>query len=81
MTKYQIDKIIFKYLDNKNYIILKSETDVYFVENGNDEYAQIRLKNDGTCHIYYVLIDEISHFFYLEYSYSKGVIGRWVGNT
>ena len=81
MTKYQIDKIIFKYLDNKNYIILKSETEIYFVENRDDEYAQIRLRNDGFCFIYWRLIEEISSFFSMEESDSEAIIGRWVENT
>jgi hypothetical protein len=81
MTKYQIDKIIFKYLDNKNYIILKSETSTYFLENRDDEYAQIRLRNDGFCFIYWRLIEEISSFFSMEKSDSEQVIGKWVGNT
>ena len=81
MTKYQIDKIIFKYLDDNNLIILNSETDVYFVENKDDKYAQIRLRNDGFCFIYWSLIEEVSSFFSMEKSDSEAIIGKWVGNT
>jgi hypothetical protein len=76
-----IDKIIFKYLDNKNYIILKTKTDTYFVENEDDQYCQIKLRNDGVCIIYWEIINEISDFFSLEESDSEQVIGRWVENT
>ena len=76
-----IDKIIFKYLDDNNLIILNSETDVYFVEDINYEYAQIRLTNTGICFIVDGLIEEISAFFSMGYIDSKEVIGRWVGNT
>jgi hypothetical protein len=76
-----IDKIIFKYLDDNNLIILNSETDVYFVEDINYKYAQIRLTNTGICFIVDGLIEEISAFFSMGYIDSKEVIGRWVGNT
>jgi len=76
-----IDKIIFKYLDDNNLIILNSETDVYFVEDRNYKYAQIRLTNTGICFIVDGLIEEISAFFSMGYIDSKEVIGRWVGNT
>ena len=77
----QINRMIFKYLDNKNFSILKSETEIYFVENRDDEYAQIRLRNDGFCFIYWRLVVEISDFFSMEESDSEQVIGKWVGNT
>ena len=77
----QINRMIFKYLDNKNFSILKSKTDIFFVENRDDEYAQIRLRNDGFCFIYWRLVVEISDFFSLQSSDSKSIIGKWVGNT
>jgi len=77
----QINRMIFKYLDNKNLIVLKSETDIFFVEDKDDEYAQIRLRNDGFCFIYWGLVVEISDFFSLQSSDSKSIIGKWVGNT
>jgi hypothetical protein len=75
------DKIVFKYLDDNNLIILNSETDVYFVEDRNYKYSQIRLTNTGICFIVDGLIEEISAFFSMGYIDSKEVIGRWVGNT
>ncbi len=75
------DKIVFKYLDDNNLIILNSETDVYFVENKDDKYAQIRLRNDGFCFIYWSLIEEVSSFFSMEKSDSEAIIGKWVGKT
>ena len=77
----QIEKIVFMYLDNKNFSILKSKTDIFFVENRDDEYAQIRLDNNGNCFIYWKLIIEISSFFSMKNSDSQKVIGRWVENT
>ena len=82
ITESQFDKVIFKYLDNQDFIQIKKRDSIYFFNSENDEYAQIRFdKDDGWCGIYYKLIEEISSFFSLEESDSKQVIGRWVENT
>ncbi len=77
-----INKIIFKYLDNQNFIVTESIDRVYFVKSEGDKYGQISYdKTDGWCYIYYKLIDEISTFFSMGYSDSKEVIGKWVEYT
>ena len=82
ITESQIDRAVFKYLDNQDFIIIDTNGSIYFVNSENDEYAQIRFdKNDGWCGIYDKLVDEISSFFSLGKSDSKEVIGRWVENT
>jgi hypothetical protein len=82
ITESQISKIVFKYLDNQDFIQIKIEDSIYFVNSEDDTDAQIRYdKDDGWCGIYYKLIDEISSFFSLEQTDSKKVIGRWVENT
>jgi hypothetical protein len=82
ITESQIDRVIFRYLDNQDFIQIKKGNTIYFVNSEGDEYAQIRyVKDNGWCGIYYELTDEISSFFSLEESDSKQVIGRWVENT
>ena len=82
ITESQREKLIFKYLDNQDFIPIEKGDKIYFVNSEGDEYAQIRYqKDDGYCFIYYNLVDEISSFFSLEESYSEQVIGRWVENT
>jgi len=82
ITESQIDKVIFKYLDNQDFIQIKKGDKIYFVNSESDKYGQIRYdKSDGWCGIYYELIDEISAFFSMEESDSESVIGRWVENT
>jgi hypothetical protein len=82
ITESQLDKVIFKYLDNQDFIQIEKNDKVYFVNSEGDEYAQIRFdKYDGWCFIYYKLIDEISTFFSMQESDSEQVIGRWVENT
>ena len=82
ITEGQFDNMIFKYLDNQDFIQINKGNNIYFFNSENDEYAQIRFDNDdGWCGIYYKLIKEISSFFSLQESDSEKVIGRWVENT
>ena len=83
ITESQIEKVIFKYLDNQDFIIKRMNSDnvTYFVNSVNDVYAQIRYdKKDGWCFMSYKLIEEISSFFSIQDSDSRQVIGRWVEN-
>jgi len=82
ITESQIDNVIFKYLDNQDFIQIERGNIIFFVNSEGDEYAQIRFdKDDGWCFMQYKLIDEISSFFSMEESDSEEVIGRWVENT
>ena len=82
ITESQFDKVVFKYLDNQDFIQIEKNDKVYFVNSEGDEYAQIRFnKKDGWCGIYYELVNEISAFFSIEKSDSEQVIGRWVENA
>ena len=82
ITESQLDNIIFKYLDNQDFIQIKKGDRIYFVNSEGDEYAQIRFnKKDGWYYIYYKLVKEISAFFSMQESDSEQVIGRWVENT
>ena len=82
ITESQLDKVIFKYLDNQDFIQIDKDDRIYFLNSEGDEYAQIRYdKSDGWCYIDSDLIKEISSFFSLGLSGSEEVIGRWVENT
>ena len=83
ITESQFDKVIFKYLDNQDFIQIKKGDSIYFANSESDEDAQVRyVKEDGGwCYIYDELVKEISTFFSIERPVSKKVIGRWVGNT
>jgi hypothetical protein len=80
ITESQLDRVIFRYLDNQDFIQIKIGLLTYFVNSEDDEYAQIKNGNFG-CVISPELIKEISSFFSLDESDSKSSIGRWVGNT
>ena len=49
ITESQLDKVIFKYLNNQDFIQIEKNNRIYFAYSENDEYAQIRFdKDDGT---------------------------------
>ena len=82
ITEGQFDKVIFKYLDNQDFIQIDTNDSIYFVNSEGDEYAQIRYdKKADWCGIYNKLLEEISSFFSLGKSDSEKVISRWVENT
>ena len=82
ITESQLDKVIFKYLDNQDFIQIEKNNRIYFVNSEEDRYAQIRYdKDDGWCMIYYELVNEISAFFSMDEDDSESIIGRWVENT
>ena len=82
ITESQFDKVIFKYLDNQDFIVTGNDTSLFFVNSDDDKYAQIRYdEDDGWCFIHTNLVKEISSFFSLQSSDSEQVIGKWVENT
>jgi len=82
ITESQFDRIVFKYLDNQDFI--KSEEDgfIYFMNSEGDKDIQIRFyEDDGVCTINSLLVREISNFFSLSNGHSIDVIGKWVEYT
>jgi hypothetical protein len=82
ITESQINKLIFTYLDNQDFIQIEKYDSIYFVNSEGDEFAQIRYNmEDGRCYISKKLFKEISSFFSLDESDCEEVIGKWVENT
>ena len=82
INENKLEKIIFMYLEGKNFIIKETPENYYFIENEEDEYAQIRIrKNDKVCFIYNELTEEIESFFSIESPMVKDVLTRYVENT
>jgi hypothetical protein len=76
-----IEKVVFLYLNKRNYIQFETEDRIYFVEN-EDEFATIRYdKDDGWCGISYELVLFLSKLTSTEKSVIEGIIGRWVEDT
>jgi hydroxymethylglutaryl-CoA reductase len=81
ITESQFDNIVFKYLDNQDFVVIKMKNRLYYVNSEDDEYAQIRYHpKDRWCTIHYDLVDEVSKFFSLDYGDSINVINKWIEN-
>lgn len=81
ITESQFDKVIFKYLDNQDFVVIKMPNRLYYVNSEGDEYAQIRYHpKDRWCTINYDLASEVSKFFSLDYEDSISIINRWIEN-
>ena len=81
ITESQLDRVIFKYLDNQDFIVIKMENRLYYVNSEGDEYAQVRYHpKDRWCTIHYDLVEEIGNFFSLDTYQSINIINRWVEN-
>jgi len=79
ITDKQLDKLIFHYLDNQDFIIVGNGLSLFFINSEGDKSAQIRYnKDDGWCYINYDLIREISSFFSMDKSDSEKIISKWV---
>ena len=82
ITESQLDKVIFRYLNNQDFIQIEREDSIYFVNSEGDEFSQIKYnKDDGWCYISWKLVGEISSFFSMDKSDSEKIIGKWVENT
>jgi hypothetical protein len=82
ITESKLNKIIFKYLDNQDFIQIEKKGVIYFVNSEGDRYCQIKYDiNDNWCMINYDLIDEVSTFFSLKESDSKNLIEQWFEDT
>ena len=81
ITESQFDNIVFKYLDNQDFVVIKMKNRLYYVNSEDDEYAQVRYHpKDRWCTIHYDLVDEVSKFFSLNYEDSINLINKWIEN-
>ena len=81
ITESQFDNIVFKYLANQDFVVIKMKNRLYYVNSEDDEYAQVRYHpKDRWCTIHYDLVDEVSKFFSLDYEDSINVINKWIEN-
>ena len=81
ITESKFDNIVFKYLDNQDFVVIKMKNRLYYVNSEDDEYAQVRYHpKDRWCTIHYDLVDEVSKFFSLDYEDSINLINKWIEN-
>jgi hypothetical protein len=81
INENKLDKIIFRYLDGKNFIIKETDNFYYFFESESDEYIEIKVrKRDMSCFIKYELSDEIKSFFTIDNLKVKDVLKKYINN-
>ena len=81
ITESQLDRVIFKYLDNQDFVVIKMKNRLYYVNSEGDEYAQVRYHpKDRYCTINYNLVEEIGKFFSLGTNECIDIINKWVEN-
>ena len=82
ITESQFDKVVFKYLDNHNFVKKKRPNIIHFVDSESDLTVDslINFYKNGECWINFELVDEVAKLFSLDFNDSKYVIARWVGN-
>ena len=79
ITESQFDKVIFKYLDNQDFIRIQYGVNDFFVNSKEDTYAQIKF-NSHRCTIDRKLMTEITSFFSLKNIDSISYISKWVAS-
>ncbi len=80
INENKLEMVIFKYLDNKNFVIRETPLEYIFLTL-DDKYPPIKIrKNNMICLIYFKLVKEISSLFSISEIDSKNFISRYVKN-
>jgi len=85
INESQINKLIFNYLDGKDYYLVHEKGNYEFFESKEswemDEYPVIFYdKKYRHCNISSNLVEEMSDFFSLEFHECLDIISAWMGN-
>jgi len=81
ISNSKLEQVIFKYLDNKDFVIKETYDDYYFLENEGDEDSLIRVKKDGmVCFVYFNLRNEIESFFSINKNRIEYILTKYVEN-
>ena len=79
ITESQLNKAIFRYLNNQDFIPIEEGNNIYFVNSEGDEHAQIRYSKDNNWgYINHDLIKEIASFFSMKTHDAETIISKWV---
>lgn len=73
------NRIVFTFLNNKNYRIIESKFHIDFIKNLDDYVVDIRVNKDtGVCFIDNALVKIIDSFSNFYEDYTETIIGQWV---
>ena len=78
ITESQINNVVFKYLDNQDFVKDTTKDDIFFLNSIDDEKGVIVFnKKKGMLYISWALRDEIASFFSINGSHSLNLIIDW----
>jgi len=78
ITESQFDKVIFKYLDNQDFVKDVTPKEIFFLNSINDEQGVIIFdKKKGMLYISFDLVSEIASFFSISKVHSSNLITDW----
>lgn len=81
ISESRLDKVVFKYLDSKNFVRVKSGDDIFFVKDKSGKPGYLRYDtNDGWLYVLRELAEDIDRFFSLSEEETDRIIGQWVGS-
>ena len=78
ITESQINNVVFKYLDNQDFVKDATKHDIFFLNSINDEQGVIVFnKKKGMLYISWLLRDEIASFFTISGTHAMNLITDW----
>jgi hypothetical protein len=78
ITESQIDKVVFKYLDNQDFVKDATSKEIFFLNSINDEQGiMVFDKKKGMLYISFELVNEIAEFFSIHNVHSSNLITDW----
>ena len=79
ITESQLDKVIFRYLDNQDLIEVRRSNEICFLNSSDDLWAVMKYRN-GKLIISDELTYELKSFFSIDQDYAEITIKDWVSN-
>ena len=81
ITESKMEQIVFKYLDNQDFIVKGNKHSVRFLNSEDDVDGLIDYSNvSKMCYFQKELVDEITDFFSIEKVTAGDIIAKWVSN-
>ena len=81
ITESKMEQIVFKYLDNQDFIVKGNKHSVRFLNSEDDVDGLIDYSNvSKMCYFQKELVDELIDFFSIEKVTAGDIIAKWVSN-
>lgn len=80
ITEGKFENVVFSYLNDQNFITIKTKKSIHFVYNTKDKFAQIVYDlDDGYCYVWHKFMERFQNFFsFVDELTAQTYIGKWV---